>query len=161
MKSGFENREPFLFLAGSWFGAAFSVPAAFFWTTSGKTPSEFLFFIFPAVTLAFLCGEAFGSDILDAKLVQSPKEAAGRGLKIALLTYCYFAPVISLSYAVYLCMFFRDEHEWLTVQFIESIFLGLYEVAFLGFLACGWLLAILGALAGWSLYQFRSLYERP
>jgi hypothetical protein len=161
MKKSIENREEFLFLAGSWFAMAFSVPVLVFWREAERSVVDFLFFIFPPIALAFLCGEAFGSDILKPGLVQNSRQALVKGVKTFLLTYAYFTPVFALSYAFYTSMFFRDEHEWLTVQFIENIFIGLFKVAVIGLAAFGWILAILGALAGWTLYKFRTLQERP
>lgn len=161
MSSSPKNKEPFLFLAGSWFAAAFSIPVLFLWFESDKSPLTFLFFIAPPMIVAFLCGEAFGSDILDAKLIQSPKNALIKGFKISVLTYTFFAPVFTTLFAVYLCTFQRNPHEWLTVQFIKNLALGLFYVAVIGTLVFGWIMAILGAIAGWSLYQFRLFQERP
>ena len=159
MNSRVENREPFLFLAGSWFAMAFSIPVLMLWMRGDQSFADFLFFVFPPVGISFLCGEAFGADILKPNLVRSSKQALIKGLKIFLLTYAYVTPVVALAYAVYLCAYHRDRHEWLTVQFIENIFIGLFSVAVIGFAAFGWLLAILGALAGWTLYKFRLFTE--
>jgi hypothetical protein len=150
-----------LFLAGSWFAAAFSIPVLFLWFGSDKTPITFLFFVAPSLIVAFLCGEAFGSDILKPGLIQDSKNALVKGSKIAVLTYGFFTPVFALLFAVYECGFHRNPHEWLTVQFIEKFFTGLFYVSIVGTIIFGWLMAILGAIAGWSLYQFRLFQERP
>ena len=161
MNNSPHNKEPFLFLAGSWFATAFSVPVLLLWSQSDKTPVYFLFFVFPPLALAFLCGEAFGSDILKSDLIQTSKQALVRGFKISVLTYAYFTPVFAAAFAVYLCAFHRNQHEWLTVQFIKNLVTGLFYIAVVGTIILGWLMAILGAAAGWSLYKFRLFQERP
>lgn len=161
MSKSLENKEPFLFLAGSWFAAAFSIPVLLLWFGSDKTPITFLFFIAPPLIVAFLCGEAFGSDILKPDLIQGSKNALVKGSKISILTYAFFTPVYTILFAVYLCTFHRNPHEWLTVQFIKNLVTGLFYVSIVGTIIFGWLMAILGAIAGWSLYQFRLFQERP
>lgn len=161
MSRSLENKEPFLFLAGSWFAAAFSVPVLMLWFGSDKTPLTFLFFVAPSLIVAFLCGEAFGSDILKPGHIQDSKNALVKGLKISILTYVFFTPVFALLFAVYECAFHRNPHEWLTVQFIKNLCTGLFYVSIVGTIIFGWLMAILGAFAGWSLYQFRLFQERP
>lgn len=160
MTNSSQNKEPFLFLAGSWFAAAFSIPVLFLWFESDKSPVTFLFFIAPPLIVAFLCGEAFGSDILKPDLIQSQKNALVKGFKIAVLTYGFFTPVFTTLFAVYLCAFHRNPHEWLTVQFIKNLVSGLFYVAVVGTIVFGWITAILGAVAGWSLYRFRLFQER-
>lgn len=161
MNKAVRQKEPFLFLAGSWFAAAFSIPVAFIWFESDKSPIIFLFFIAPPMIVSFLCGEVFGSDILDSCDVQTSKQALIKGFQTSLITYIFFVPVFTVVFAVYLCVYKYDEHEWLTIQFIENIFKGLYYVSIIGTLIFGWLLAILGAFAGWALYKFRLIQERP
>lgn len=161
MSKSLENKEPFLFLAGSWFAAAFSIPVLSLWFVSDKTPITFLFFIAPPLVVAFLCGEAFGSDILKPGLIENSKNALVKGSKISLLTYIFFVPVFTILFAVYLCAFRRNPHEWLTVQFIKNLAFGFLYVSVAGTIIFGWLMAILGAAAGWSLYKFRLFQERP
>ncbi len=161
MSQAVRQKEPFLFLAGSWFAAVFSIPVALFWYESDKSAIMFLFFVAPPMLVSFLCGEAFGSDILDSGDVQTSRQALIKGFETSLLTYLFFVPVFTIIFAVYLCIFQHDPHEWLTIQFLKNIFVGLFYVGVVGTLVVGWLLAILGALAGWTLFKFRLINERP
>ncbi len=159
MNNSLKYKEPFLFLAGSWFAALFSIPVLLFWNQTQKSAATFIFFVVPPMIVSFVCGEAFGSEILLPNNVQTSKNALVKGLKISILTYMFFIPVFALIFAVYLCEFTRDPHEWLTVQFIENFFKGLFYICIVGTISVGWLLAILGAIAGWSLYKFRLFNE--
>lgn len=161
MSNSTKNREPYLFLAGSWFAMAFSIPVLLLWTQSDQTAIYFLFFVFPPLAISFLCGEAFGSEILESGIVQTSKQALVKGFKISILTYAYFTPIFAAAFAIYICLFHRDQHQWLTIQFIKNLLAGLFKVGIVGTIVYGWLLAILGAAAGWTLYKFRLFQERP
>lgn len=161
MSNSLKYKEPFLFLAGSWFAALFSIPVFLIWNQTDKSPTTFIFFVVPPMIVSFVCGEAFGSEILLPNYIQSSKKALIKGLKISILTYMFFIPVFAVVFAVYLCIFSRNPHEWLTVQFIENLLKGLFYISIVGTIAFGWLLSILGAFAGWILYRFKLLQKIP
>ena len=45
MSNSLKYKEPFLFLAGSWFAALFSIPVFLFWNETDKSATTFLFFV--------------------------------------------------------------------------------------------------------------------
>ena len=111
--------------------------------------------------VSFVCGEAFGSEILLPNNTQNSKSALVKGLKISILTYMFFIPVFAIIFAVYKSAYQHNQHEWLTVQFIENLLSGLFYVGFVGTIVVGWLVGILGAFAGWTLYKFKLLQKIP
>ncbi len=161
MNKAVRQKEPFLFLAGSWFAAAFSIPVALFWFESDKSPIIFLFFIAPPMIVSFLCGEVFGSDILDSGDVQTSRQALVKGFETSLLTYRFFR---SRFYNCFrrLSLHFQPRPARMADDSIsKNIFTGLFYIGVVGTLLVGWLLAILGAFAGWTLFKFRLIQERP
>jgi hypothetical protein len=124
--------------AGLWFAGAGSIPALLFVMVAGgsralSTAAFPLFVLLPAF-IAGLCGARFGSSILDPARVRTSAQAAGRGVIVAAASFLFYIILISLVTSAGAAFFF---------------------LLFYGSIIIGWLVTIVGALAGWLLYKRR------
>jgi hypothetical protein len=129
--------------AGLWFAGAGSIPALLFVMTAGgsrslSTAAFPLFVLLPAF-VAGVCGACFGSSILDPSRVQTPAQAAGRGFIVAAASFLFYILLISVVASGGVAFFF---------------------LLFYGSIIIGWLVAIVGALAGWLLYKRREGFNQ-
>jgi hypothetical protein len=129
-----------------WFAIAAVIPVAYYFLRFSNGP--LLFADSPALSagtpilIASLCGLLLGSSILNADDVRTAGQAIMRGLIVALLSYLLLFTVSALILA-----FNNDDLAGLVVTW-AIIFL-------MGLLIVGWLIAIIGAIAGWLLYLYR------
>lgn len=140
--------------AGMWFAAAALIPVAYYFLLSRAGGGPRLGAGLPifggssAITagapilIAGICGLLLGSTILDAAETRSAGQAIGRGLTVALLSYLllFTAPAVILA-------FNSDDLIGLVILFVITFLYGLLVV--------GWLIAGVGAVAGWLLYLYR------
>lgn len=94
------------------------------------------------IFLGGICGLLLGSGILDAKEIKTAGQAIGRGLMVASLSYLLLFTVPAVIVA------FNNGDLVGTVTFYIIVFL-------YGLLYVGWLVAGVGAMAGWLLYLYR------
>ena len=94
------------------------------------------------ILIGGICGLLLGSGILDAEEIRTAGQAIGRGLMVALLSYL----LLFTGTAVVLA--FNNDDLVGTVALFVIVFL-------YGLLFVGWLVAGVGALAGWLLYIYR------
>jgi hypothetical protein len=153
--------DSLIFLAGAWFALANSILGLMLWSAAGKSVSFFLLLVVLPGVLSFFAGEGLGSDILKPQMVGTSKQALLQGAKVAVMTYLLLTPVAALGIAVYFCLYERDPHEWLTIQFFQLVFSSLIYVLSYGLFVFGWMLALVSAAAGWLLFKFRLARETP
>ena len=139
--------------AGMWFAVAALIPVAYYFLlsrTDGKPQFDPGLPIFGGssaltagapVLIAGICGLLLGSTILDAEETRSAGHAIARGLMIALLSYL----LLFTSSAVILA-FNSDDLVGLVIFLVITFLYGLLIV--------GWLVAGVGAMAGWLLYRY-------
>ena len=140
--------------AGMWFAVAALIPVAYYfllsrtdWGPQFGAAGLPIFGGSSALTagapvlVAGICGLLLGSTILDAEETRSAGHAITRGLMIALLSYL----LLFTSTAVVLA-FNSDDVVGLVVFLVITFLYGLLIV--------GWLVAGVGAVAGWLLYRY-------
>ncbi len=94
------------------------------------------------ILIAGICGLLLGSSILDAEEIRTAGQAIGRGLMVALLSY-----LLLFTGAAVVLAFNNDD-------LVGTV--ALFVIVFLyGLLFVGWLVAGVGAVAGWLLYIYR------
>jgi hypothetical protein len=136
-----------------WFAVAALIPVAYYFLLSRTDGKQFgpglpifggssVLTAGAPVLIAGICGLLLGSTILDAEETRSAGHAVATGLMIALLSYL----LLFTSSAVILA-FNSDDLVGLVVFLVITFLYGLLIV--------GWLVAGVGAVAGWLLYRFR------
>lgn len=109
------------------------------------------------IALPFLCacfgGILYGSDILDLNRVETARKATICGLKASLTAWVAFIPLFSALVAFYMGFFDRSKQEGFFVAIIKSFFAMLFYTSLVGSIAFGWLILIIGAVAGWLLFR--------
>lgn len=94
------------------------------------------------ILIAGICGLLLGSSILDAEEIRTAGQAIGQGLMVALLSY-----LLLFTGAAVVLAFNNDD-------LVGTV--ALFVIVFLyGLLFVGWLVAGVGAVAGWLLYIYR------
>jgi hypothetical protein len=98
-----------------------------------------ILFVIAPLLLAGSTGFLLGASILDPNSIRSGRHAAFRGLIVAIVTYLSFSLLISAwdSYV--------DEYR----SFVSM----LASMLVIGSIFVGWLVAIVGTLAGWLLFK--------
>lgn len=137
-----------------WFAIAALIPVAYYFLLlreDGRPPvgaglpifggSSVLTVSVP-VLIAGICGVLLGATILDAEEIRTAGQAIGRGLMVALLSYL----LLFTGAAVVLAFKNAD----LAGAVVLCVIVFLY-----GLLVAGWLVAGVGAVAGWLLYLYR------
>ena len=94
------------------------------------------------ILIGGICGLLLGSGILDAEEIRTASQAIGRGLMVALLSYL----LLFTGTAVILALNNDDLVGTVTLFIIVFLY---------GLLLVGWLVAGVGAVAGWLLYLYR------
>ena len=153
-----ETDDSLSFFAGMWFSAASCVPVIFTHLTSPNPHISFtviLLYVLIPISIAFIFGVTLGSDILNPNKVRTAKEAMIKGLNVSLLSYVVFVLLFALYFGIYQTIFDRNPHEFLTVDFAKNLLFGLVIVVFFGTIVVGWLVLIVGTLAGWLLFKCR------
>jgi hypothetical protein len=129
-----------------WFAVAAVIPVAFYyllfraggqWFDAGLP-----FFPGSPILIGGISGLLLGSSILDPEEVSTEGQAAVRGLLVGLLSYLLLFTVSAVILA------FKDKDPVGLVITWTIIF-------FMGLLFVGWLIAGVGAIAGWLLFQYR------
>jgi hypothetical protein len=135
-------------LAGIWFAIAGAIPVviyfSFLWEGDRThfNAVTILLAIGTPVLMAGISGFSLGYGILDPGEIKSTGQAMVRGLLVALLSYLFFF----IASALILAVMNND----------ESGFIIAWAVIFLyGFLYVGWLITMVGLVAGLLLYQYR------
>jgi hypothetical protein len=149
--------------AGLWFAVASCIPVIFIFVVlldSYDFVSKILLFAVLPISITFLLGFGLGSDILIPHKVKTSKQAMIKGLKVALSSYLVFIPLFAISIALYHSIFDRTPHEWLAVDFVRSLFASLIIASYFGSIIIGWLVLIVGAIAGWLLLKYRLLVQK-
>ena len=139
--------------AGMWFAIAAVIPVVYYFLLfreDGRPPGAgAILFAGSAVmtagvpvVIAGICGLLLGATILDAEEVKTAGQAIVRGLMVALLSYLLLFTVSALILA-----FNNDDLAGLIVTWAILFLMGLLVV--------GWLVALVGGVAGWLLYLYR------
>ena len=131
------------FSAGLWFAGAGSIPALLFFMFAGGLGATsvglFLLFVLVPALIAGVCGASFGSSILDPARIHNSAQAAGRGVIVAAASFLFYILLISVA---------------------TSAGAAFFVLLFYGSIIVGWLLAIVGALAGLLLYKRREGFNQ-
>ncbi len=142
------------FLAGAWFALAAVVPVAYYFLFNPLNGHDVPMFggsinltALVPVFISGICGSLLGAEILNPEETKNALQAIGRGLIVSLLSYLFLfsgvAAILIIAGAN-------------IVEVIVS-----FIVFFLyGLLIIGWLIALVGAIAGGLLYLFRLLCLR-
>lgn len=101
-------------------------------------PFEFSIIVLLPMTVSGLCGALLGSDIFDSSKIKTSLRAALHGTLIVLLSFIVWDVLISIIIPV----LYAGESG-------ASIFL---TFLIYGMLSVGWLMAILGTVAGWLIH---------
>jgi hypothetical protein len=109
--------------------------------------------VLPA-SVAGLFGYRVGANILNSSRISNGKQAILCGLTVALFSFSVFAPLFSLAAAVDLTVLEPGPNTSVVTQFLES-FLGALAAVLIAAILFGWLVALVGATAGWLLYIVR------
>jgi hypothetical protein len=135
-------------LAGAWFALAAVIPVAYYFLFppvdgggGGGLPTFLLTAAVPIV-ISGIGGLALGSDILDAETTTNALQAVGRGLLVAGFSYL----LLFTGSGLVLAFLMKDLIGLILLEF----FIFLYGLFFIG-----WLLALVGAVAGLLLYLCR------
>ncbi len=133
-----------LLLAGVWFGIAAVIPVAYYLLRFGDAGlpifggSVALTAAAP-IALAIVCGALFGSAILEPAETKTPFAAALRGLLVSLLSFLLLFTIPAIITLV------------TSPDFLGTA-LGFGVFFLYGLFIVGWLVAAVGAIAGWLLY---------
>jgi uncharacterized membrane protein (DUF485 family) len=134
--------------AGLWFMAAGAFPVL---SIGGSLVSgvprdqtfEFaMWFLVVPLLVTCLTGALLGAPILDISRVKSGWRAAFQGLMVSVISYVLYAILLSA----------REGYFHGSFTFGESFAQMLFYTLVVGSFIIGWLVAILGILAGWLLY---------
>ena len=132
--------------AGLWFAIAAMIPVGYYLLRFGDGlpilgGSSVLTETIPIIVSGFL-GLFLGSTILDTEEIKSELQATLRGLMVGLLSY-----LLLFTLPAILTMFTSGDFFGTVAAFVIFFLYGLFIV--------GWLIAVVGALAGWLLFQLR------
>ena len=160
MKQDFDSDNKLAALAGVCFAAGSLVPVismVLFFVYGTTFEIEFVIFFIGLLPIfvAFLCGQMYGIDILNEKLVENSWQAIKKGIKVTLVSYAVYIPVFAILFALYQTLFHLQLGEWRTVAFFKNLVLGLIIPGFFGLLIIGWTLPLIGAAVGWLLFKFK------
>jgi len=141
-------------LAGFWFMAAAAlIIVPIFNSTADLSHflDFFIWFLVSPLLISGLVGSLLGTSILDAQRARSGWRAALRGLLIAVIAYLLYAIVLSAweGYA---------NHGAFSSG--EAFTRMLLMVLIWGAIFFGWVVAIVGALAGWILHLISASVEK-
>ena len=130
--------------AGLWFAGAGSIPAILFVLVAGGGSGSlftgaFLLLVLLPTFIAGVCGACFGSSILDPSLVRTSGQAAWRGFIVAAASFLFYILLLSV---------------------VTSAGAAFLIFLIYGSILIGWLVAIVGALAGWLLYRRREGFNQ-
>jgi len=149
MKTDYSQR----IYAAMWFMLAGCVPVLFVVLYglshgNGLPIDRYLFlFILPPVLLAGIFGFLIGADILNPTKVKASRQAAVRGLLVAVLSWLTFTVVVSIL-APFTEPFRVNPISWFIGMFLISALL------------VGWLILIVGIAAGWLLYKHKMSHQK-
>jgi hypothetical protein len=129
--------------AGLWFAGAGSIPAMLLVLVVGGSQlfsaAVFALFVLLPALIAGVCGACFGSSILNPSLVHTPGQAAWRGVVVAAASFMFYILLISVA---------------------TSAGAAFFILLFYGSIVIGWLVALVGALAGLLLYKRRESFNQ-
>ena len=137
-----------------WFAIAAVIPVAYYFLRYGEIGGAHFGAGLPIfggssvltagvpILIGGICGLLLGSGILDAEEIRTAGQAIGQGLMVALLSYL----LLFTGTAVILALNNDDLVGTVTLFIIVFLY---------GLLHVGWLVAGVGALAGWLLYLYR------
>jgi uncharacterized membrane protein len=134
--------------AGSWFTLAGATPGLclvlYLGAHDPNPPPHYIYglwVVVPAV-IAGISGLGIGGDILNRSIINSSLGAAKRGIRIACTSLVIYLPLMGFAASTQ----YDRISPWLTLNmaFMYLIFGSIYA---------GWLVVIIGALAGLLLYQ--------
>jgi uncharacterized membrane protein YfcA len=100
-----------------------------------------IWFLLVPLLITGLLGSLLGARILDSTRKRSGWGAAFRGLLITVAAFFFSAIIISAW----------DAHKHEYTKFIDTLFMMLL----IGSMVIGWVVALIGVLAGWLLYQIQ------
>jgi len=148
-------------MTAGWFAGAACIPISLIFLLCGAmkfnslsdlTFSHVLWFVWLIGTIpvsaAALMGFIFGCRIVDPFYPTTPGRAALRGTLVAFFSYVLFVMAYGVSITL-LSTNYREASLSAAVSMMVVVFL-------FGFVLVGWLLLIVGALAGWLLYRTAS-----
>lgn len=162
MRKSIETDESSLF-AGVWFSAASCIPVIYTFIIS-RSPdfsiTTILLYAIIPISIAFFFGGALGSDILNPNKVTTSTKAILEGIKIALFSFVVYVLAFGLFTAFYQTIFNPNSQDFLTVDFMKNLLLGLVLSGIVGSIMVGWLVIIAGAIAGWLLFKYRLISAR-
>ena len=145
--------------AGMWFAVAALIPVTYYFLLSRADGGPQFGAGLPIfggssaltagapVLIAGICGLLLGSPILDAEETRSAGHAIAKGLMIALLSYL----LLFTSSAVILAFNSAD---------LVGLVIFLVITFLYGLLVVGWLVAGVGAVAGWLLYRYSLAFNK-
>lgn len=124
-------------IAAGWFGFAAFIPILFV-VGFAVFASGFLLTFLTPVLLAGMFGFNFGAKILDPVLTKTGRSAAIKGAKVSLLAFVTYLSIVAFGF------YYNATHPSATL--LANIFI-------YGTLFVGWLVLVVGTLAGYSLYK--------
>lgn len=135
--------------AGLWFAAAAAIPVglSFLLTPMSSGTAYKIVTTAASIGSALIFGLWLGAGILDEKKTKSAMRAGLRGLAIAALSY-----LLLFIIELYVAVLYNGTSD------SDAIFRLIYGIAIMflfGLLFFGWLMAAVGAAAGWLLYLFQ------
>jgi len=133
------QRSPRL-VAGIWFAIAGAFPSLAWFLPSVMQDADvgiFLSFVGLPIALAWIAGAWIGAAIL--RRGTGMVHAMLRGMGVLLLAYALLAPCYGLLNVL------QRPH---TPHFVNAILMETYMVLFIGLVAVGWILVIIGGVAG-------------
>ncbi|MDQ2856533.1 MAG: hypothetical protein M3R68_09405 [Acidobacteriota bacterium] len=138
--------------AALWFMAAVLLPVLFVFGTFLQAPAPradilevVIWFLLIPLLITGLLGSLLGARILDSTKKRSGWGAAFRGLLITGAAFLFSAIIISAW----------DAHKNEYTRFINTLFMMLL----VGSMVIGWVVVLIGATAGWLLYQIQMYRE--
>jgi len=148
--------------AGVWFAVAGAIPTtiAFLfvgeWMEIGRDNfgSEFsslftyLFYLLLPILAAGVSGCTFGAMLMKPNFIPSSPRAVWQGIMVGLLFYILFAFALSIGYTILFAIGGSTRNP------IDN-FLGMLGIASVGAVMFGWLVLLVGGLAGWVLFRIR------
>lgn len=144
--------------AGTWFANAASIPAGLFVLIvtinigeKGWANGVAFLAIAAAVTIAWVAGYYFGASILDERLTVSSGRATARGLGVAALSFAAY--IVATSFVAAVVTSINDHNP--AANFFSIFFGGMLMLSIFGTIFVGWLVALVGLTAGYSLYRYR------
>jgi hypothetical protein len=151
MNKLFQSSAGRCLFAGLWSAFSALIPVGYSLLLFGdwlpKFGGSLLITALAPILLSVLMGLLLGSDILDPKETKSKLKAVGLGLSVAALSFLFLFLIPAI-----LTVFTSDDTLGTIAAFAVFFLYGLFIV--------GWLVAIVGALAGLLLYLLREKEER-